>query len=298
MNVSKLPLVPLPYVRILSVTGSDATAFLQAQLSRRVDNLSPSRSALAGWHDARGKVRAIFRVIEVAGGYLLVAPADLADQLISTMSMFVLRSDVRIESTELICAGLVSLDPDVEAGKAGLPNTVNSVVSSNGLSAICVASGCWHIIGPGEALPHATDSDCSPVAAAEIRAGLPQVDQQTTLRYVPHMLNLDKLDAIDFEKGCYPGQEIIARTEHLGSVKRRAQAFTVNAEAAPVDTPSADTPIVDSHDEHIGQVLRAARDSDGSIVLLAVVTLSALDGAAFLSTPEGPQLERLKLPFA
>ncbi len=294
MNSILPALVALPYIRVLRVVGSDATTFLQGQLSRRIDNLSPEMSALAGWHDARGKVRVVFRVLPFEAGYLLIAPADLAEELQSTLSLFVLRADVRIELTDLVCAGLVSAPEDMPGD---LPSEANAVRISGARTDICVAPGCWHSIGPPEALPLAGDVNCAAVVAAEIRAGLPQVDAHTTLRYVPHMLNLDKLGALDFEKGCYPGQEVIARTEHLGSVKRRARLFIADASTAPSKVPAAETPITNSDHERIGEVLRAAHEADGSLVMLAVVALDALGGELFLGNHnESIALRHIALP--
>jgi folate-binding protein YgfZ len=289
-------LIPLPQISVLKVAGPDATGFLQAQLSRRVDSLSPSSSALAGWHDARGRVRVVFRVLPSDGGYLLLMPNELVDQILPALKMFVLRADVHVELTSLVCGGLLAGDRDAPT-QAWLPKELNALATSGDVTAICIAPGCWHVVGTGEHSKEQPMSDSAAVVAAEIRAGLPQVDQRTTLRYVPHMLNLDKLGALDFSKGCYPGQEIIARTEHLGSVKRRARAFMVNAQTPHTDTPAVDSPMVNSNNERIGEVLRAARSADGSIVLLAVVALSALDNDIFLDSPRGAQLSRLTLPF-
>jgi folate-binding protein YgfZ len=302
MNPPLPSIVRLPDVRLLSVAGSDATRFLQAQLSRRVDNLSPDSSAVAGWHDASGKVRAVFRVITADDGYLLCLPADLAHKLAATLKMFVLRADVTVELTNLICAGLVTDGAQAPVDSQNpalppLPSNVNAVTRRNEVCAICIAPACWHFIGPESALGAATDGDSAVVTAAEIRAGLPQVDQNTTQRYIAQMLNLEKLDAIDFEKGCYPGQEIIARTEHLGTVKRRAQLFSLPAADAPPAAPGSGAVLVSSNDERVGEILRCARDADGSLVMLGVVALSALSDTIFLENSHGPALTHHPLPF-
>ncbi|MGD2167581.1 MAG: hypothetical protein PVF63_05695 [Gammaproteobacteria bacterium] len=286
--------IVLSYLRVLRVSGSNATDFLQAQLSRRVDDLSPALSALAGWHDARGRVRAVFRVLALDDGYLLSAPADLAEQLAAALRLFVLRADVRVEVAPLVCSGILgSVSPSLPA----LPARSNAVAREGDALAVCVTHGCWHIIGPAAGSAAAGNVDSASIVAAEIRAGIPQVDRTTTLRYVPHMLNLDKLDAIDFRKGCFPGQEIIARTENLGSVKRRACVFTFEPQVPAAAAPGSDTAIVDAQGERIGEVLRAARETGGPIVLLAVVALAALKDAVHLGTPDGPMLKRLELPF-
>ena len=225
-------IAPLPHVAVLKVTGADAGEFLHAQLSNPVGDLPQDSCALAGWHDARGKVRAVFHVLRALDGYLLTAPAALVDQLTTTLGMFILRADVHIERTDLVASGIVAANASTSQAAApaelpALPKSVNAVNADTNATILCVAPGCWHVLAAANQHSFATGSDCGPIVAAEIRAGLPQVDQQTTLRYVPHMLNLDKLGALDFEKGCYPGQEVIARTEHLGSVKRRARAFRI-----------------------------------------------------------------------
>jgi folate-binding protein YgfZ len=305
MNSCSSAIARLPHVRLLCVTGPDATDFLQAQLSTRVDNLAPQCSALAGWHDARGRVRAVFRILRITDGYLLETPADLAEQLCQAMRMFVLRADVRVELTDLVCAGIAATAGQTSPAGAAtpaaadliLPDTPGDVAVAGPVSAVCVAPGCWHFIAPADVLTGLDDADSGPTVAAEIRAGIPQVDSRTTLQFVPHMLNLDRLGAIDFEKGCYPGQEVIARTQHLGSVKRRARAFSLDLPAQAATVPESDTPIVDSGGERIGEVLRAARDADGSVVLLAVVTLASLDGDVRLGAAEGPVLVRIGLPY-
>jgi len=296
MTATPLPIVSMPQLRVISVSGSDAGRFLQAQLSRNVLDLRPDESRLAGWHDARGRVRAVFRVLSSQGRYLLTAPADLAEQLCAALKMYVLRADVRIELTDLVCAGAV-VPPDAAHGSGagtGLPVTVNAVAESNQALVVCVAPGCWHFIGAQATAPNTQTAEASPIDAAEIRAGLPGTDVRTTGKYVAHMLNLERLGAVDFDKGCFPGQEVIARTEHLGQVKRRARGFVVSMPEPP---PQSETPVVDAHGNLIGTVLRAARDCDGRVFLLAVVALNALEAPLFLDTGTRWPLERISLPF-
>ena len=122
------------------------------------------------------------------------------------------------------------------------------------------------------------------------------------------MLNLDRLGALDFQKGCYPGQEIIARTQHLGSVRRRATTFIVRDPSRLESLTTAgdelvqtaalvDTPLVDARGERIGEVLRAAYDVDGSMVLLAVVALAALHDSVFVNSPTGTALDHIDPAF-
>jgi len=302
MNPTNLKYCCLPYIRLLSVTGSDAPEFLQAQLSRSIADLAADTSALAGWHDARGRVRAVFRVLRDEQQFLLAGPADLAPALEQTMRMFVLRADVRIETTDLACAGIVRAANDQSRNYElpplpQLPEQTNAVARAGATSVVCVAPGCWQVFGPGTALQLESADTQEAVIAAEIRAGLPHIDQNTTTLYVPHMLNLDKLDAIDFEKGCYPGQEVIARTEHLGSVKRRAQAFSYRPAKPDDPAPASATPVVGGNGETIGAILRATRMHEEEFLVLAVVSLGHPEDDLFLAVADGPQLSRVTLPF-
>lgn len=306
MTESELLPVRLPQTCVLDVGGSDAAEFLQAQLSQGVKNLSDTDSVVAGWHDARGRVRAVFRALRSESGYTLLGPADLADELVRTMRMFVLRADVQIAQSSQVCGGLIadaSADTLEDTRWSWLPRRRNAVARSADLTAICVAAGCWQLVGPADALPLRDARDSAAIVAASLRAGLPQLTSATTLRYVPHMLNLDRLGAIDFDKGCYPGQEIIARTEHLGSVKRRVRAFALGdpddehaSDTSTPDVPSIDTPIVDVQGNRLGEVLCAARERSGNIVVLGVVKIGETD-STHLADRDGPLLKPLRLPF-
>jgi len=296
MTSAPLPIVSMPHLRVISVSGADAGRFLQAQLSRDVLDLKPDESRLAGWHDARGRVRAVFRILLSHDRYLLTAPADLAEQLCAALKMYVLRANVGIELTDLACAGAAIAPKTAHASETalGLPATVNAVADSDQTLVVCVAPGCWHFIGVQATALNAKTSEKSPIDAAEIRAGLPNTDARTTGKYVAHMLNLERLGAVDFDKGCFPGQEVIARTEHLGQVKRRARCFAVSAAERP---PQSETPVVDAHGNPIGTVLRSAQDCDGRIFILAVVALDALDAPLYLDAGVRRPLEHIPLPF-
>jgi folate-binding protein YgfZ len=132
------------------------------------------------------------------------------------------------------------------------------------------------------------------VDLAEIRLGLPRLGAALTERYVPQMLNLDLLGAVAFDKGCYPGQEVVARLKYRGDVKRRVRRFA--AAAAPAALPAPGDEIVDAAGAPAGEVMRAARSS-GGIELLAVVQLEAAAGELRLAADRNVALEPRPLPF-
>jgi len=195
---------------LLSVSGEDARDFLHAQLTNDVKGLSPDRAALAGWCSAQGRLLATLLVIPAPQGFLLQLARDLSPAVARRLGMFVLRSKVKIadESAAWVQDGVWDVDwpqPDV-AWK-------DSVAT--------VRVGERRYIQLGKTIteqPNATEEDW---VLGEIRAGRPFISSATQDKFVPQMVNLEKLGGVDFQKGCYPGQEIVARAQYRGQVKRR-----------------------------------------------------------------------------
>ena len=205
---------------LLSVTGDDARDFLHAQLTNDVLHLPPERAALAGWCSAKGRLLASFLVISSASqGFLLQLARDLVPAVAKRLSMFVLRSKVKIadESDGWLQFGLWGDAPGIE-----MPQQPLGIAEKGGLIVVNV--------GDARFLALARDSGILEGSAAvaesrwaldEIRAGRPLITAATQDQFVPQMVNLEKLGGIDFQKGCYPGQEIVARAQYRGQVKRR-----------------------------------------------------------------------------
>ena len=195
---------------VLSVTGEDARDFLHAQLTNDIQGLAPDRAALAGWCSAQGRLLATFLVIRSPQGYLLQVARDLAPAVAKRLGMFVLRSKVKIadESAAWVQDGIWDADwqqPDV--------------AWKDGIVTLRVGERRYIQMGPAIAdKPNATEEDW---VLREIRAGRPFISSATQDKFVPQMVNLEKLGGVDFQKGCYPGQEIVARAQYRGQVKRR-----------------------------------------------------------------------------
>ena len=193
---------------LLSVSGEDARDFLHAQLTNDIQGLAPDRAALAGWCSAQGRLLATFLVVPAPQGFLLQLARDLAPAVAKRLGMFVLRSKVKVadESDAWTQDGLWDADfqqPDV--------------VWKDGIATVRVGERRYLQIGAKEQ-PNATEEDW---ILHEIRAGRPFISSATQDKFVPQMVNLEKLGGVDFQKGCYPGQEIVARAQYRGQVKRR-----------------------------------------------------------------------------
>jgi folate-binding protein YgfZ len=273
----------------------DATAFLNGQLSRAVDTLDAALAPLAGWHDPRGRVRALLRVVRRADRWWLVTPADVAAATAKRLAMFVLRAAVKIEVAADVGVGELLDADDAWLEAHGIPRAMpaNGCVTIGALACVRLGPTLWQLIGPRAAvdafapeLPRAPESDA---LLAEIRLGLPAVSAPVVEHFVAQMLNLDVLDAVSFDKGCYPGQEVIARVHHLGSVKRRMRRYA----CALPEPPAPGSGIVDRDGTERGEVVRAA-PAQGGAELLAVVDHA---GAAPDLLSAGEPLRELPLPY-
>jgi hypothetical protein len=195
---------------VLAVTGADARAFLHAQLTKDIENLPAERAAFAGWCTAQGRLLATMLVIPSAEGFLLQLARDIAPAVAKRLSMFILRSKVKItdESHSWVQYGV--WDADWSVPGVAWEGTVGTVR---------VGEKRFLRIGPQLSMKETRPEEAWTLE--EIRAGRPFISAATQDKFVPQMVNLETLGGVDFQKGCYPGQEIVARAQYRGQVKRR-----------------------------------------------------------------------------
>jgi tRNA-modifying protein YgfZ len=282
-ELSSATLYRLERFATIAVTGSDAKPFLQGQLSFDMDRLTPARAELATCNSAQGRVQAILWLIERTDAIVLIAPTSIIDSTLARLRKYVLRAKAKLERADRFTVFAAPGAPlqgatqtHVEIGERsyvrwpGDSNRVLCIAPAGGTDADTEASRAWH--------------------RADIAAGLPQVYPQTHEAFVAQMLNLDVLGGISFEKGCYTGQEIIARTHFRGAIKRRM--FRFRTDAAP---PEPGTRIV-SGDQHAGDVVDAVATPEGC-ELLAVVSLAQANDLLRLTSRQGTSLQALALPY-
>jgi folate-binding protein YgfZ len=275
-----LEVIRLDDLGIVRVHGIDAVRFLQGQLSNDVALLGAERSILAGYHNPQGRTIALLRLVQWgADDILAVVPRELAGVVASRLGKFILRAKVKIadESAGWHVTGLVDVAPaPVAAGGAGgaeLPSSLSAQTRADGAVFVRVGDEPprWLVISPADApvsmLGYAA-GDRQAWLRHDIAAGQPQVYAATSEEFVAQMLNLDVLSAIAFDKGCYTGQEVIARAHYRGRVKRRMQRF-VSRDArhlAPGDSGQL-------ADGRAFKVVLAAQLADGRCDFLAVAPL-------------------------
>jgi folate-binding protein YgfZ len=252
---------PLTRYGLLSVTGADARAFLHAQLTNDIENLPPGRAALAGWCSPKGRLLASFLVIPTSQGFLLQLSKDLVPAVLKRLSMFVLRSKVRIAdaSGQWKPLGVWGSVPGLE-----VPAEAFAVTEKDPIVAVRVGDARFLVLAPDAASFQGEQVTEDRWTLDEIGAGRPLITGATQDQFVPQMVNFDTLGAVNFQKGCYPGQEIVARAQYRGQVKRRMQL--VHAPAGP--EPKAGQ-------EFEGGTVVDAAPSENGWSLLAVLPVSA-----------------------
>ena len=223
---------------LIQIRGNDAEEFLQGQLTQDVAALGTASSLPAAWCNAKGRVITLLRLLALPDSIGLVLPISLVDAVAQRLTLYRLRSDVSIEATTEEWAGVAVSEADAieRLDAAGLLPDANAVRADHGLITVdySVADRFVEIFGTSAAFGKAGlkfDSVLSDEehTAMKIRAGFAEITPANTEKYTPHMLNLDRIGAISFDKGCYTGQEVVARTENLGQSKRRLMHYRCDA---------------------------------------------------------------------
>jgi folate-binding protein YgfZ len=296
----------LPDRAVLRIEGADAMAFLAGQLTSDVRALAPLHSQLTAWCNAKGRVIAVGQLMRRAREHLLLVPDDLAEEVLTRLGRYVLRARVALTDGRprwavAVCAGPMA-GAVLRARLGRLPEPPDGLIEHAGC--VIANAGCGYLVlgeaEPMRAFRQDIALDAAPAARwrlLEIGHGIPQIGRATSEAYLPQMLNLEALGGLSFQKGCYPGQEIIARLQYRGELKRRM----FQASAAADEPPPAGHPLVRGTGgaaERVGEVLCAEREAKGRVTLLAVIDLAASDSDLRLGDPGGPSLSPRPLAYA
>lgn len=280
---------------LLKVYGDDAEAFLQGQFSSDVKELNGAVAQWSSYSNAKGRMQASFLLWRLEQTFFLLVRKDIAEAFRRRLSMFVLRAKVKIEATDSVIVGeyLAAAETVRPVFEATVTGTAPCMVVSIGSQIRITCLGADGIA----TLP----SFAGKLLASRlfdaffIRAGIPWVSKVTYEAFVPQMANLDLIGGISFRKGCYPGQEIVARTQYLGKVKRRMFVVEVHADdcAAGMDIQVAAT-----GEQAIGKVMLCVPLTVKKYLALIVMQISAWEGAPFLAAIPHSQLSRLDAPYS
>ncbi|MGM3388841.1 folate-binding protein YgfZ [Stutzerimonas stutzeri] len=295
----------LSHEGVLAVRGPDANKFLQGQLTCNLNYLDANQSSLGARCTPKGRMQSSFRIVPQPDGYLLAMDKVLVQPQLADLSKFAVFSKSKLtdESEAWVRFGLVEGDGALVSLGLELPQSDGQVVSGHGLVAIrlgALRTELWAPAAEAETLRARLASQLAEAPLerwllAQIRAGIGQVVAATRELFIPQMINLQAVGGVSFKKGCYTGQEIVARMQYLGKLKRRMYRLCANASEAPTAGTELYSPV---HGSSVGEVVLAAQADDDTVELLAVVQQDAVeDGRLHLGTPDGALLELLELPY-
>jgi len=288
------------------VGGADARAFLHGQLTNDIEHLASNQARRAGWCTAKGRLLATVLVVPQADDFLLLLPRELVAPVMKRLKMFVLRAKVTIEDESARWAQLGVLGAGglqaLEARNVQVPGEVHAVACTGATIVVRVEGDRARVLVPSDSAAAMLERlglrevDESRWTLAEIRMGVPQVIAATQDLFVPQMLNFEAVGGLDFKKGCYPGQEVVARAQYRGQVKRHMRRARVAASAAPA--VGQDLYCDDQSGQACGTVVAVGADGGETEILAVVPIASAQAQLPVRLSPDGPALEWLPLPYA
>lgn len=302
----------LSHMGLLCIRGEDAQSFLQGQLTNDVRAVSETRSQLTAYCSPKGRMLANGRLFLRDGAYYLRQPREMLDAILKRLRLFVLRARVTLEDAtdSLVHFGLSGPTAEAELQNAlgAVPDAVDAVIRCGEVTAIRIHGPHprFELYGPVDEMKRlwtALDVQGVPIGATpwallDILAGVPTVYPETVEAFVPQMVNLQLLNGVSFNKGCYTGQEVIARTQFLGKLKRRMYRAHVDTGTTPKPGDELYSPATEPG-QSAGRIVDAKPWPDGGFEVLAVVQIANVETTAVrLGGPEGPELHFGELPYA
>ncbi|PTS82709.1 folate-binding protein YgfZ [Pseudomonas sp. HMWF032] len=294
----------LSHEGILAVRGPDANKFLQGQVTCNLNYLSDSHSSLGARCTPKGRMQSSFRIVSIADGYLLAMASELLEAQLADLKKYAVFSKSKLtdESQDWLRIGLSGGDDALRNLGLVLAETADSVAREDELLALRLNDGRAELWIPS----HQASSVKAQLAAqlreaplndwllAQVRAGVGQVMGSTRELFIPQMINLQALGGVSFKKGCYTGQEIVARMQYLGKLKRRLYRLTLSGTQIPEPATPLFSPV---HNSSVGEVVLAARSADALELLAVLQDDAAQDGRLHLGSADGSTLNVLDLPY-
>ncbi len=294
----------LTHQAVLQVQGKDAKQFLQGQLTCNLNYLNNNQSSLGARCNAKGRMQSSFRIVQQDDSYLLAMHASVLEAQVQELKKYAVFSKVELTdiSEHWVRFGLMNADSALNELGIELANSSNSVTLHEQMLAIRVNTKLSELWLPASAagctlkrlenlLPQ-LPLNCWLLAMIE--SGIAEVSQANFESFIPQMLNLPALGGVSFKKGCYTGQEIVARMQYLGKLKRRTYRLSADTQ----QLPEIGSPIFAyGQEKAVGEVVLAANNGQ-HIELLAVITEQAANESSLhLASANGASLTELPLPY-
>lgn len=302
--------VPLLHLGQIRSAGADSAEFLHNLFSNDVNKLAADAVQWNSFNTPKGRMLASFLIWRDNGGHRLVLSADILPAMLKKLSMYVLRSKVRLDdgTAETALIGVSGASAHTVLRAVGIDMPGAPMHQSSGPNGRCIRLDERNLMLAVPAAEAAAvyqallDAGAGKAGTthwqlAMIRAGLPLITAATQEEFVAQMVNYELIGGVSFNKGCYPGQEIVARTQYLGKLKKRMYRVQVPAGSAPA--PGADLFTPQFGDQSAGKLVNVAPSPEGGFEALAVMQMSCAEtGEVRLGRPDGPRLALLSLPYA
>jgi folate-binding protein YgfZ len=291
MATSNNILCDLSHLGLLEISGADAVTFLQGQVTNDVKLLIGNNAHYSAYCNPKGRMLALFLAF-AHGDYLhLQCNRELLEPIVKRLKMYVMRSKVGIKDVSDTILKFGINGPEAASilvrSLSKIPTQDYELVSLENATILKLPA-----VGNNARFEIFTDATNAPIIWGalktqcqvvekpywdwlEIQAGIPDIELKTQEQFVPQMLNLDILNGINFKKGCYTGQEIVARTHYLGSVKRRTYLTNIPSESQTDSAPQAGDKVVDAAKNEVGQIVRVAANTSNSFDALVEMRIDA-----------------------
>ncbi len=304
-------LADLSHYGLIEAVGEEARDFLQNQFSNDMRLVGPAQSQISAYCSPKGRMLAAFRIFQQGEKFYLRLPRSILEPTLKRLRMFIMRSKVTLEDASDTLARFGLAGPEAAQQLSNIldniPTESNSVAENPGLSVIRLPDPTprFEIHGEPEAvmtLWRRLARQATPVGAdcwtwLDIQAGIPEVLPDTVEAFVPQMVNLEALDGISYKKGCYPGQEVVARMHYLGKLKRRMYRAHVSSDAIPSAGDNLYSP--KETEQSVGKIVEAQPNPEGGVDLLAVIQIASAETANIHlgTSEETPRLDFQDLPY-
>ncbi len=299
---------------LIKVEGADSHTFLHNQFTNDLRMVNDQTSQLSSYCSPKGRMLALFRIYKQNDAYYMVMPKSIVEATIKRLRMFVLMSkvtftDITHETTHLGLSGPQSSEI-LHAVVSNLATEIDSISQHNNITIIRTPGPQprFDLFGPVESISalkqaltdKAREADTALWNLLDIHAGIPTIQPETVDAFVPQMVNLQAINALNFKKGCYPGQEIVARMHYLGKPKRQMYLAHVESDILLAPGASLYGPDNEQGSEHkSGTVVSAQANPQGGCDLLAVLEIASAENSVIhVESASGPAITLLPLPYS
>jgi len=310
-DLDKTYLCNLAELGLIKASGEDASSFLHGQFTNDLNLVGPTLSQLSSYCNPKGRMLAVFRVFKIDDDFYLILRRDVLEAVLKKLTMFKLMAKVELTdvSDELVLLGIAGPDSDsiLKENKISAPADVEHSIRENETTTIRIPSESSRLlfictpenaISIWKSLSEKTIQTNSIIwDLHNIHSGIAQVTAETSEAFIPQMVNLELIGGVNFQKGCYPGQEIVARTHYLGKPNRRMYRINIDTSTSPL----SGTNIFSAKDgeQPVGKIVSAQNTTNNACDALAVLrTEKENDAELHLESLTGPKVTTLKLPYS